>query len=67
MKKVIFSVSKIVLALSSVLGMSQMAMANQGPSITDAVANGTVKINMRARYEAVDEDNAKKDAKTNGF
>ena len=62
MKKAIFSVSKIVLALSSVLGMSQMAMANQGPSITDAVANGTVKINMRARYETVDEDNAKKDA-----
>lgn len=62
MNKGIFSVSKIVLALSSVLGMSQVAMANQAPFITDAVANGTVKINMRARYEGVDEDNAKKGA-----
>ncbi|SFC16962.1 alginate export family protein [Pseudoalteromonas denitrificans] len=62
MKKAIFSISKIVLALSSVLGVSQIALADSGSSVTNAVAEGTVKINMRARYENVDQDNASKDA-----
>ncbi len=33
-----------------------------GKGITEALSDSTVKVNLRARYEGVDQDNAKKDA-----
>jgi hypothetical protein len=38
------------------------ADTEHGKGITEALSDSTVKVNLRARYETVDQDNAKKDA-----
>lgn len=55
----------IVLALLAVSGMgsiSALNVAHAEDAFIDALTGGTVSFSARARYEAVSEDNAKKDA-----
>jgi hypothetical protein len=57
-----FSPSAVMVGVLLALGMSTPpAMA--ADTIAEALAGGTPKLDMRLRYEAVDQDNALKDAK----
>ncbi len=62
MKKRIFSVTKLVCAIAGILNLGHVAVANEANSILDSVAEGKVKVNMRARFESVDQDGIINDA-----
>lgn len=64
MKKVIFTATKLAIALSSLFMVNQVSATQleQADNVLDAVANGKVKINMRYRYEFVEQDGIANDA-----
>ena len=61
MKKAMFTLTKLAMALSGIFVM-QTAAAEQANRVMDAVADGQVKVNMRYRYEFVDQDGIDKNA-----
>lgn len=63
MKKAMFTLTKLAMALSGVLVMqTATAETQQAQSVMNAVADGQVKVNMRYRYEFVDQEGFDKHA-----